>query len=149
MTDLEKRLYEQVLVLRCQTGDETAFAELGHGPRRGRPGEAVKKDLEKLAGTWQHISAEKDGRRVPEGRVKRHTLVITGDRYEVRMDGKTIEEGTVSIDPSRKPKAIDAYPRKPEGKVLKGIYEIGEDDTIRACFAHPAATRRDPPSSPR
>jgi len=28
MTDREKRLYEQVLVLRCQTGDELAFAEL-------------------------------------------------------------------------------------------------------------------------
>jgi RNA polymerase sigma-70 factor (ECF subfamily) len=28
MADPEKRLYEQVLVLRCQTGDETAFAKL-------------------------------------------------------------------------------------------------------------------------
>ena len=35
MTDLEKRLYEQVLVLRCQTGDAAAFAELveRYGPR--------------------------------------------------------------------------------------------------------------------
>jgi RNA polymerase sigma-70 factor (ECF subfamily) len=35
MGDPEKRLHEQVLVLRCQTGDETAFAELieRYGPR--------------------------------------------------------------------------------------------------------------------
>ena len=35
MADLEKRLSEQVLVLRCQTGDETAFAQLveRYGPR--------------------------------------------------------------------------------------------------------------------
>jgi RNA polymerase sigma-70 factor (ECF subfamily) len=35
MADLEKRLYEQVLVLRCQTGDEAAFAQLveRYGPR--------------------------------------------------------------------------------------------------------------------
>src|SRR5262249_57693380 len=35
MTDSERRLYEQVLVLRCQTGDEAAFAELveRYGPR--------------------------------------------------------------------------------------------------------------------
>jgi len=35
MADPEKRLYEQVLVLRCQTGDETAFAQLveRYGPR--------------------------------------------------------------------------------------------------------------------
>jgi uncharacterized protein (TIGR03067 family) len=96
-----------------------------------------KEELAKLAGTWQHVSAEKDGRSAPEDRVKAHTLVITGDHYAVRMNGKTIEEGTFYIDPSRKPKAIDAYPT--EGKVLKGIYEIGEDDTIRACFTHPGS----------
>ena len=35
MADPEKRLYEQVLVLRCQTGDEAAFAQLveRYGPR--------------------------------------------------------------------------------------------------------------------
>jgi RNA polymerase sigma-70 factor (ECF subfamily) len=35
MADPEKRLYEQVLVLRCQTGDGAAFAELveRYGPR--------------------------------------------------------------------------------------------------------------------
>src|SRR5262245_41545245 len=35
MADPEKRLYEQILVLRCQTGDEAAFAELVErfGPR--------------------------------------------------------------------------------------------------------------------
>ena len=35
MADPEKRLYEQILVLRCQTGDETAFAQLvkRYGPR--------------------------------------------------------------------------------------------------------------------
>ena len=101
--------------------------------------DAYKEELAKLAGTWQHVSAEEDGKSAPEDRVKRHTLVITGDRYAVRMDGKTIEEGTVYIDPSRKPKAIDVYPTKPEGKVLKGIYEIGENDTIRACFTHPGS----------
>jgi RNA polymerase sigma-70 factor (ECF subfamily) len=35
MTDPEKQLHEQVLVLRCQTGDEAAFAQLveRYGPR--------------------------------------------------------------------------------------------------------------------
>jgi RNA polymerase sigma-70 factor (ECF subfamily) len=35
MTDMEDRLYVQVLVVRCQTGDESAFAELveRYGPR--------------------------------------------------------------------------------------------------------------------
>jgi RNA polymerase sigma-70 factor (ECF subfamily) len=35
MTDREERIYEQLLVVRCQTGDETAFARLveRYGPR--------------------------------------------------------------------------------------------------------------------
>ena len=35
MTDPERRLYEQILVVRCRTGDQAAFAELveRYGPR--------------------------------------------------------------------------------------------------------------------
>src|SRR5262245_42207302 len=79
--------------------------------------EAVKKDLEKVAGTWQLVSREKDGQKLPEDEVKRTTLTLTGDKYSVQVDGKTVEEGTFRIDPSRKPKAIDICPTKPEGKV--------------------------------
>jgi uncharacterized protein (TIGR03067 family) len=105
----------------------------GADDRRG----AYKEELAKLAGTWQLVSEEKDGQSSPQDRVKGLTLVITGDHYELRMDGKTIDQGTFYIDPARKPKVIDAYPA--EGKVLKGIYEIGEDDTMRACFTHPGS----------
>jgi uncharacterized protein (TIGR03067 family) len=106
-------------------------------------GDAVKKELEKFAGTWQGISAEEDGVIAPEDRVKGHTFVFAGDRYTARMSGKTIEEGTFRINPLAKPKAIDVHPTRPEAKVMLGIYEIGEDGTIRARFTLPgsAATR--------
>jgi uncharacterized protein (TIGR03067 family) len=121
-----------------------AASAVGYTARGGDDrGDAVKKELEKFAGTWQGISAEEDGLKAPEDRVKGHTYVFAGDRYTVRMNGKTIEEGTFRIDPSAKPKTIDVRPTKPKSKVMLGIYEIGEGDTIRACFTHPgsAATR--------
>jgi RNA polymerase sigma-70 factor (ECF subfamily) len=57
MTDPEMRLHEQVLVLRCQTGDESAFAQLveRYGPR-------LRYYLQKVFGrtdgaddTWQDV----------------------------------------------------------------------------------------------
>jgi uncharacterized protein (TIGR03067 family) len=107
-------------------------------------GDAVKKELEHLAGTWQLISQEKDGRDAPEDEVKRTTLVLTGDHYSIQVDGKTVEEGTLRIDPSQKPKAVDFQPTKPEAKVQLGIYEMAEYDTIRVCFTHPGSAQTRP-----
>jgi uncharacterized protein (TIGR03067 family) len=121
-----------------------AVSAVGYTARSGDDrGDAVKKELERFAGTWQNTSGEEDGVKAPDDRVKGHTFVFAGDRYTVRMNGTTIEEGTFRIDPLAKPKAIDLHPTKPEAKVQLGIYEIGEDDTIRVCFTHPgsAATR--------
>jgi uncharacterized protein (TIGR03067 family) len=117
-----------------------ASSAVGYMARGGDDrGDAVKKELERFAGTWQGTSAEEDGVKAPEDRVKGHTYVFAGDRYTVRMNGKTIEEGTFRIDPSAKPKAIDVHPTKPEAKVMLGIYEISEDATIRACFTRPGS----------
>jgi uncharacterized protein (TIGR03067 family) len=107
-------------------------------------GEAVKKDLEKVAGTWQLVSQEKNGKKLPEDQVKRTTLVIRGDKYAVRVDGRPVEEGTFRLDPSQKPKAIDVHPTKPEGKVQLGIYEIAEGGTIRVCVTHPGSAQTRP-----
>jgi len=53
-----------------------------------------------------------------------------------------INEGTVKLDPTKKPKAIDitftAGERK--GQMVLGIYEI-EGDTFRVCVARPGDER--------
>jgi uncharacterized protein (TIGR03067 family) len=105
---------------------------------------AVKKELEKVAGTWRLVSVEKDGRKLPEDEVKPLRLVIAGDRYTLRRAGKTVEEGKVRIDPTRNPRTIDIYPTKPEGKVQLGIYEWDGDDRLRICFTHPGAAQTRP-----
>jgi uncharacterized protein (TIGR03067 family) len=106
--------------------------------------DAVKKELEKLAGTWQLVASEKDGAQAPEDEVKLTQYVIAGDRYTVQRAGKTVEEGTLRIDPARAPKTIDVHPTKPEGKVQMGIYEWDRDGKLGVCFTHPGTAQTRP-----
>jgi uncharacterized protein (TIGR03067 family) len=107
-------------------------------------GAAVKKELKKVAGTWQVVASEKDGVKAPEADLKQTKIVITGDKYTMERAGKTVEEGWVAIDPTRKPKVIDIYPTKPEGKVEMGIYEWDGDDKLKVCYTHPGTEQTRP-----
>jgi uncharacterized protein (TIGR03067 family) len=94
-------------------------------------------ELKKFAGSWQMISSEKDGTKTTKDQVEQTKMIITGDKYTIQRAGIIIEEGWIDIDPAKKPKAIDIYPTKPEGKVQMGIYEWEGDDQIRGCATHP------------
>ena len=105
---------------------------------------AYKKELKKLAGTWQLVAYEKDGVQASEADLKQTKYIITGDKYTLERAGKTAEGGWVCIDPARKPKVIDVYPTKPEGKVEMGIYELDGDDTLKVCITHPGTEHTRP-----
>ena len=98
--------------------------------------DAAKKDLEKFQGNWQLISAERDGMKTPQEDAKKITLTIQGNKFVLRKDTVIISEGTVTLDPTTKPKEIDETittgPNK--GKVFSAIYEI-DDEHHRICFA--------------
>jgi uncharacterized protein (TIGR03067 family) len=98
--------------------------------------DAAKKDLEKFQGNWQLISMERDGKKTPDEDAKKITLLIQGKRFILRKDAAVISEGTMTLDPAKKPKAIDETittgPNK--GKTFSAIYEI-DADQHRICFA--------------
>jgi uncharacterized protein (TIGR03067 family) len=98
--------------------------------------DAAKKDLEKCQGNWQLISAERDGKKTPPEDAKKITLTIQGDKFVLRRDGVIVSEGTMTLDPTKKPKEIDETittgPKK--GKVFSAIYEI-DDQHHKICFA--------------
>lgn len=104
--------------------------------------DAAKKDLEKFQGTWALISAERDGKQTPPEEVKKIKLTIQGNKFILEKDAVVISEGTFTLDPTKKPKAIDetatAGPNK--GKSFLAIYEIG-DDYHKICFAAPGKER--------
>ena len=93
-------------------------------------------DLETFQGAWNLISAERDGKQTPSEEVKKLKLTIQANKFILEKDSAVISEGTFSLDPSKKPKAIDetvtAGPNK--GKVFLAIYEI-DDQHHKICFA--------------
>jgi uncharacterized protein (TIGR03067 family) len=98
--------------------------------------DAAKKDLAKFQGNWQLISMERDGKKTPPEEARKITLFIQGDKFILRKDATVISEGTMKVDPTKKPKEIDETittgPNK--GKVFSAIYEV-DDEQHRICFA--------------
>ncbi len=92
---------------------------------------AVKKELKKFEGNWVLVSGEVDGKKLDEDAIKNHKLTIKGDKHTVKMGDRTTE-GTHKVDPTKKPKEIEATDK--DGEKIHGIYEF-EGDTFKVCFA--------------
>jgi uncharacterized protein (TIGR03067 family) len=103
------------------------------------PKDEAKKDQEKLQGDWVLASGERDGEKFPEDLVKSLKRSVTGDKVSVSRDDQAVTKGTFTLDPSKKPKAIDV---KLEGsdQAVQGIYEI-DGDTFKMCYAAPGGER--------
>jgi uncharacterized protein (TIGR03067 family) len=96
----------------------------------GRPAEGARKSLQ---GTWTATKAERDGRAADD--VIGHRLSVTNNRFQIKCeDGKLLYAGTVRVDPSTKPAAIDFELTKGAlaGTVWKGIYALN-GDTLTTC----------------
>jgi uncharacterized protein (TIGR03067 family) len=99
----------------------------------------AKKELEALQGQWKLVSATRDGKDMPRDMVKALKCTIKGDKFTVARDGKAVEEGTLKLDTTKKPREIDMA--LGDGKLIAlGIYELSED-TYKLCYAPPGKER--------
>jgi uncharacterized protein (TIGR03067 family) len=103
------------------------------------PKEAAKKDQKKLQGDWVLASGERNGEKFPEEVAKSMKRTIAGDKFTVTRNDEAVAKGTFTLDPSKKPKAIDV---KVEGtdQSIHGIYEL-DGDTFKMCYAAPGKER--------
>ena len=88
---------------------------------------------QKLQGTWTAIKAERDGKAADD--VVGHRLSFTGNRFQIlSKDGKPLYAGTVRVNLSAKPWAIDFEHTEEalKGKTWKGIYVL-DGDTLTIC----------------
>ncbi len=96
----------------------------------------VTGDAEKIQGYWQAISAEVDGKIVPQSELKELQVVIGKDSMS-SPKGKISLICDYQIDSNQTPKQINMT--QDQRKVL-GIFDL-DGDTLRICFAADSGTR--------
>jgi uncharacterized protein (TIGR03067 family) len=106
------------------------------------PKDAVKKDLMNLQGEWSMVSAVQDGETAPKDLVKGSKRTCSDDEVTVMIDDRVYMKAKITLDPSKKPKAIDYTVTEGfnKGKKMLGIYEV-DGDTVKFCFARPEKER--------
>ena len=100
------------------------------------PADAVKNELAQLEGDWAMVSGERDGQALPEEYVKTATRVAKDGVSTVTIGGMVVMKSKYTIDPSKKPKAIDfeAVEGEAKGNKMLGIYEF-DGETLKFCIA--------------
>jgi uncharacterized protein (TIGR03067 family) len=99
--------------------------------------DAIKKDRQRLQGTWRVTALTVNGNKVKEADAKKITVVNGDDgTWSVRSESKEISHGTSVLDPTKKPKTIDFTPRDGGGKGdrFQGIYQL-KKNSRKLCFA--------------
>ncbi len=91
-------------------------------------------DSEAIQGTWIASAAQLDGNPFPEELRKSIKLTLKDGKYTVTI-GKSLDQGTVKLAPTSKPKTMDITgaegPNK--GKTFLAIYEL-DDDILTVCY---------------
>ncbi|OWK43784.1 TIGR03067 domain-containing protein [Fimbriiglobus ruber] len=108
------------------------------------PADDAAKDLEKLRGTWLLVSAERDGKKLPEDEVKKTKISFEKDAF-VFPDAKEIgtsHKGIIKVYPDKTPKWMDSTDTTETGKdsLSLGLYALDGDD-YKVCFAPPGKPR--------
>ena len=84
--------------------------------------EAIRKDRQKIEGTWKIISLEVNGNQVKDEDADKLTVVNGADgTWRLVSAGKEISAGTSDFDPTRHPKTIDFTPTASDG----GTVQVG------------------------
>ena len=87
-------------------------------------------------GVWKPTAAVLGGVPMAEPVLKAITLKITGDNYEVTIEGEAPDKGTCTLDASTTPKrmTIKGTDGPNKGKTFLAIYEVKDADSLRVCY---------------
>jgi uncharacterized protein (TIGR03067 family) len=106
----------------------------------------ARTDQEKLQGTWRVAAIEEQGQKLPAEKVAKLelTLTIQGDKYNEKVKGETVEEGTIKMQADKNPRQMDILiaTGKDKGKTQLAIYKL-EGDTLTVAIA-PADSKERP-----
>jgi uncharacterized protein (TIGR03067 family) len=101
-----------------------------------------KDDAKKMEGAWKVETWEQGGVALPAEGLEGATWTVKGDKYTFAMGGN-VEEGSLKLDPAKKPATIDLDIKAGncKGQTQAGIYKF-DGDTMTFCFNRPGGTGR-------
>jgi uncharacterized protein (TIGR03067 family) len=96
--------------------------------------ERVKREEEKLAGTWRVVSVEADGQALPAKQFRGLKMTFKAGKFTAQREQGDKQEGTYKLDPSKNPKRIDIARKDgpPEGRNQLAIYSLA-GNTLKIC----------------
>ena len=99
-------------------------------------------EVKALQGTWEPVKAELGGQPMPDAVLKKITLKMNKNEYDVTITGEQPDHGTWTVDTSAKPKgmSITGVKGPNAGKSFPAIYEMTAD-TLRICYDLSGAKR--------
>jgi uncharacterized protein (TIGR03067 family) len=106
-------------------------ARAGKEDAPGKGKEALKKEIERLRGTWGCASP------AGGGAVKVRFAIYGDESFEINIGGAHLN-GEREIDPAKDPKEI-TLTQDVSKKTLRGIYKL-EGDTLTLCFGEERPT---------
>jgi len=105
-------------------------------PSAGKAAEA-KSNAQAHEGVWKPIAAVMGGVRLPPEALKAITLRISGETYEVTVEGEAhSDKGISTLDTSTTPKrmTIKSTDGPNRGKTFLAIYEMKDAGSLRVCY---------------
>jgi uncharacterized protein (TIGR03067 family) len=94
-----------------------------------------------LDGTWRAVTAERDGKSATD--VIGHRLTLSGSRFTITRDGKTLYAGIYKTDPAKRPAQIDFNTDAGPARNWKGIYDL-DGAALKICDNAPDTAKARP-----
>jgi uncharacterized protein (TIGR03067 family) len=92
----------------------------------------ARDEIKKLEGAWKVASAEIDGNSADGKKFGITGLIISGGKLNFQNDGKDVMAFMFTVDPTKKPKAMD-WVKDKNSITLPTIYSL-EGDELKMCM---------------